>query len=213
MIGISRNLYVQIFKSFQTPFPAQIDIFFHLLLGELRISAKNFTFYWFWLGKIHHNGLSGMYFGFEVCQIQWHLSQISTISSFWKIKISSKNFTLCWFWLGKMHQNGLSGMYLGFEVCQIQWHRFQVSMISGSWKIKNFRQKLSHFVDFDWKKCIKMAWGVHIKGLRCAKSNGTCFKYLCNKQFLRNQNFRQKFHILLNLTAEKWIKMAWVALI
>ena len=125
--------------------------FFSFFVGGVKWTAKNFTFCWFWLGKMHHNGLSGMYLGFEVCQIQWHRIQVSMISGSWEIKISGKNFTFCWFWLGKMHQNGLSGMYLGFEMCQIQWHRFQV---------------------------------------------------LYNKWFLKNQNFRQKFHILLILTGK-----------
>ena len=79
---------------------------------------------------MHHNGLSGMYLGFEVCQIQWHRFQVSTISNSWKIKISGKNFTFCWFWLGKMHHNGLSGMYLGFEVCQMA--QDSISTISGN---------------------------------------------------------------------------------
>ena len=70
-------------------------------------------------------------------------------------------FTFCWFWLVKMHQNGLSGTYLGFKVCQIQWQRFWVSTISGSWKIK-FQAEISRFVDFDWEKCIEIAWVVHI---------------------------------------------------
>ena len=38
--------------------------------------------------------------------------------------------------------------------------------------------KILHFVDFDWEKCITMAWMVHILGLRCAKSNGMGFKSL-----------------------------------
>ena len=37
-----------------------------------------------------------------------------------------------------------------------------------------FQAKISHFVDFDWEKCIEMAWVVHIKGLRHAEFNGTC---------------------------------------
>ena len=50
---------------------------------KIKISAKNFTFCWFWLRKMHQNGLSGAYSGFETCQIQWHLFQVSTIRS-WK---------------------------------------------------------------------------------------------------------------------------------
>ena len=32
-------------------------------------TGKNFTFCWFWLGKMHWNGLSGAYGGFKACQI------------------------------------------------------------------------------------------------------------------------------------------------
>ena len=52
---------------------------------KITISGKNFTFCWFWLGKMHWNGLSGAYLGFKACQIQWHLFQVSMISSSWKI--------------------------------------------------------------------------------------------------------------------------------
>ena len=63
-------------------FPVQIDIFFQFFCqGELR-KQPNFTFCWFWLGKMHQNGLSGAYLGFKACQIQWHLLWVSTISMF-----------------------------------------------------------------------------------------------------------------------------------
>ena len=102
--------------------------------GELR-KQPNFTCCWFWLGKMHRNCLSGVYLGFEACQMQCHRFWVSVISSSWKITISGKNFTFGWFWQGKMHQNGLSGAYLGFKACQIQWHLLWVYLISGSWKI------------------------------------------------------------------------------
>ena len=31
----------------------------------------------------------------------------------------------------------------------------------------NKQPKISHFVNFDWEKCIKMAWVAHIEGLIC----------------------------------------------
>ena len=166
---------MQISSLFKHFFLVQIDGFFSFLSGGVKQTAKNFTFCWFWLGKMHQNGLSGTYLGFEVCQIQWHWFQVSTISGSWKITISGKNFTFCWFWLGKMHQNGLSGTYLGFEACWIQWQRFWVYMISGSWKItisgKNFT--------FCWFWLGKMHWnglsGAYL-GLRHAESNGTGFE-------------------------------------
>ena len=135
MIGIPKNLYVQICKPFQTLFSCSNWCFFHFLSGVVKETAKNFTFCWFWLGKMHQNGLSGAYLGFEAWQIQCQRFQVSAISGFWKIKISGKNLTFYWFWLRKMHRNGLTGTYLGFEVCWIQWHLFWGYMISCSWKM------------------------------------------------------------------------------
>ena len=115
----------------------QIDgFFFHFWLGGVKQTAKNFTFCWFWLGKMHWNGLSGAYLGFEACQIQWHGFWVYTISGSLKNHNFRQKFHILLILTGKMHWNGLSGAYLGFKACQIQWHLFQVSMISGSWKIK-----------------------------------------------------------------------------
>ena len=77
------------FQSFLNTFPCSNwrFFFFHFWSGWLKQTAKNFTFCWFWLGKMHHNGLSGAYLGFKACQIQWHLFHVSMISSSWKIKI------------------------------------------------------------------------------------------------------------------------------
>ena len=124
--------------------------------GQVKQTAKNFTFCWFWLGKMHWNGLSGTYLGFEACQIQWCRFQVSMISGSWNIKISGKNFTFCWFWLGKMHQNGLSGAY--FRVQGMPNPMALVSSLYDKWflKISKFQEKISAFC---WKwlgyKCIK----------------------------------------------------------
>ena len=128
------------FQAFSNTFPLfkLMGFFFSFFVRGVQQTAKNLTFCWFWMGKMHWNGLSGAYLGFEACQIQWHKFWVSMISGSWKITISGKNFTFCWFWLGKIHQNGLSGVYVVFKACWIQWHLFQVSMIRGSWKIKIF---------------------------------------------------------------------------
>ena len=138
--------------------------------------------------------------------------------------VNSQKFHILLILSGKMHWNGLSGAYLGFEVCQIQWHRFWVSMISGSWKIKIWGRNFT-FCWFWVAKCIEIAWVACIQGSRCAKFNGTAFS-LYDKWFVKNQNFRQTFHILLILTwknALKWLEwhvfrvqglpnaMAWVS--
>ena len=61
--------------------------FFQFFVRGSSGNSQNFIFCWFWLGKMHQNGLSGTYLGFEACQIQWHLLQVSTISSSWKMTI------------------------------------------------------------------------------------------------------------------------------
>ena len=120
-------------QAFANTFPcANWSFFFSLLSGRVQETAKISHFVDFDWEKMDWNSLSGAYLGFEVCQIQWHLLQVPTISGSWKITISGINFTFCWFWLGTMHWNCLSGAYLGFEACQIQYCRFWVSVISGS---------------------------------------------------------------------------------
>ena len=76
------------FKPFQT-FSCWIQCcmlcnFLWFLSGGVKSlqTAKIFTFCWFWVGKVHQNCLSGMYIGFDACQIQWHLFKVSTISQF-----------------------------------------------------------------------------------------------------------------------------------
>ena len=90
--------------------------FFSFFIGGLKWTGKNFPFCWFWLRKMHHNGLSGTYLGFEVCQIQWHSYQVSSISHSCEIKIWGKYFTFCWFWLEKSASEWL------------EWHIFEGAM-------------------------------------------------------------------------------------
>ena len=70
-------------------------------------NSQNFTFCWFWLGKMHQNCLSGAYSGFKACQIQWHLLQVSMISGSWKITILGDT-------LQKM---GFKTMKMGWDIC------------------------------------------------------------------------------------------------
>ena len=59
---------------------------------KIKISGKNCRFCWFWLGKMHLQWLEWhAYLGFKACWIQWHLFQVSTISSSWKIIILGGN--------------------------------------------------------------------------------------------------------------------------
>ena len=99
-----------------------------------------------------------------------------------------------------MHWNGLSGVYLGFKACQIQCHRFRVSAISGSWKItisgKNFT-----FVDFDWEKCIKIAWVVHIEGFKACQIQWHLLQVSMISRFMKNHNFRRH--------SRKWGSKPW----
>ena len=173
-------LYATTCLYFSNTFSLYKLMFLLFLSGGVQQMAKNFTFCWFWLGKIHRNGLSGAYIWFQACTIQWCMFQVSTISSFWKkIKISGKDFTFCWFWLGEMHQNGLSGVYLGFKA----WHSFQISTISGSWKIK-FKDTSS--IKWDSKPS---KWnGTHAAVLLVSHSTLTpCFRTLCLNFPVKNQ--------------------------
>ena len=67
----TQNLYVQIFKPFQTFFPIQIDIFSFFVRGS-SVNSQKFHILLILTGKMHGNALSGVYFGFKACQIQWH---------------------------------------------------------------------------------------------------------------------------------------------
>ena len=157
-----------------------------------------------------HNGLSGMYLGFELCQIQWHRYQVSTNKPFLWNQNFRQNLTFCWFWLENMHHNGLSGMYLGLRCAKSNGTCFKSLHLSNSQKIK-FSGKNFTYCWFWLGKCIKMAWVVCIRvwgGQPMAKDSS-----IYDKWFLRNKNFRQKFHILLIFDWEKCITMAWVACI
>ena len=78
------------FQAFLNTFSLFKLTFFNFLSGGVQETAINFTFCWFWLGKMHWNSLSGAYIGFKACQIQWHWFWVSMISSSWKIKISGE---------------------------------------------------------------------------------------------------------------------------
>ena len=61
--------------------------------------------------------------------------------------------------------------------------------------------KISHFVDFVWEKYITwLEW--HICRVQGMPNPMPQVLSLCDKQFLKNHNFRQKIHILLILTGK-----------
>ena len=91
----------------------KLTFFFKFFVKGVKPSVKFFTFCWFWLGKMHQNGLSGMYIGFQVCWIQWHWFGISTIGGFQKNPHLRRKVHVKW---GKNNQNGMGPMqqcYLG----------------------------------------------------------------------------------------------------
>ena len=60
---------------------------------------------------------------------------------------------------------------------------------------------ISHCLDFDWEKASKwLEW--HIFKVQGMPNPMLQVLSLCNKQFLKNHNFRQKFHILFILTGK-----------
>ena len=203
-------------RIFKHIFPVKIDIFyFFFLSGGVMHTAKNFTFCWFWLGKMHQNGFSGAYIGFEVWWILWYWFEVSTIRGSCKIKMSGKKkckmryksmkmeLDLCssapWvpFYPYTMFQNPMSNpscqksrkaiitqkvvVTQSSNIVHCYWHiqkpvsaKFQgfsntFSLLKLTFFIFFFCQgelctqpKISHFVDFDWAKCTKMALVVHI---------------------------------------------------
>ena len=88
-------------------------------------------------------------------------------------------FTFCWFWLGKMHQNGFSGVYLGFEACRIQCQN------------QNFRQKFHILLILTGKNDLKwLEW--HIFRVWSMPTPMALVLSLYNKLFLKNHNFRKQ---------------------
>ena len=94
-----------------------------------------------------------------------------------------------------------------FSLCKLTFFSFFVRGVKET-------AKISHFVDFDWENTLKLLeW--HIFRV-CGMLNPMLhISSLCDKWFLKNHNFRQKFHILLLLNCENgmghWSSPAWVA--
>ena len=68
--------------------------------------------------------------------------------------------------------------------------------------------KISHFIDFDWENALKWLER-HVCRVQGMPNPMLQVSSLCNTQLLKNQNFRQKFHILLILTGKnalKWLE-------
>ena len=90
--------------------------------------------------------------------------------------------------------------YIFFKA--VQNDRF-LHFLSGFLKLSK-QPKISHFVDFDWENALKwLEWCIfRVQGMPNPMAQVSS---LYDKWFLKNQNFRQKFHILLILTG----KMHW----
>ena len=65
-------------------------MFFQFFVRRRSGNSQNFTFCWFWLGKMHQNCLSGTYLGFKACQIQCCRFHVSAISGSWKSQFQAK---------------------------------------------------------------------------------------------------------------------------
>ena len=129
--------------------------------------------------------------------LEWHIFE--GLRSGAKVPVKSKwqKFDFLLFDLKKC-QNGLSGTYLGSKACRMQWHRFPTikSKISG----KNFT-----FCWFWLRKMHQNGLSGMYLGFEVCQIQWHWVSSLYNKQFLKNQNFRQKFHLILT---EKCIIMA-----
>ena len=130
---------------------------------------------------------------FRVWGVPNPMAQVSSIYDKWFLKNQNfrQKFHILLILTGKNASKWLEWcMYLGFEMCQIQWHRFQVSTISIPEKSK-FQAKISHFVDFDWEKCIIMAWVAHIRVWGVPNPMAQVSS-IYDKWFLKNQNVRRE---------------------
>ena len=124
------------FQAFlNTFFPVQIDIFFIFCQGELSKQAKILHFIDFDWEKMHQNGLSGVYLGFEECQIHWCSFWVSTISGSWKIKISVKNFHILLILTWKNALEWL-GWYI-FRIQDMSNPKEHVSSLYNKWLLKS----------------------------------------------------------------------------
>ena len=125
------------------------------------------------------------------------------ISGSWKIKIWGKYFTFCWFWLGKMHQNGLSGTYLGSR--HVPNPMAQVSSLYVKWFLKNqnFRQKFHILLILTGKNASKwLQWC--ILSVRGMLNPMALVSSLYDKWFLKNQNFQRQVSIKWGYKPSKW---------
>ena len=136
--------YMCKFSSLSNTFSiVQIDGFFYFLSGGVKQTAKNFTFCWFWLGKMHQNGLSGTYLGFEVCQIQWHRFWVYTISGSMKNHNFRQKFHILLILTGK---NALK--WLEWCIFRVQGMLNPMALVSSlydKWFLKNqnFRRQVA----------------------------------------------------------------------
>ena len=78
--------------------------------------------------------------------------------------------------------------------CQIQWHFFRMQYLDHP-EVNQIQTKISHFVDFDWEKCIKIAHMVHFR-VQGMPNTVALVASLHDKWFMKNHNFRR--HIAEN---------------
>ena len=78
-------------------------------------------------------------------------------------------------------------------------------------RVQQFQAKISHFVDFDWEKCIKMAWVVtYLRFEACCQIHCALVSSLYNKWFTDKSQFQAKISHFVDFDWEKCIEMAWV---
>ena len=116
--------------------PLKLTFFFIFVMGSYANSQK-FHILLILTEKINQNCLSGMYIGFEACQIQWCWFWEILSSSIWskhlcvflrnkygfQIGNAIKKYKLC-FDQEEMLKTAWYSMHLIFWTCWFQWHRF-----------------------------------------------------------------------------------------
>ena len=166
-------------------------MFFHFLSGGVKQTAKNFTSCWFWLGKMHQNGLSGSYLGLEACQIQWCRFQVSMISDSPKNQSFRLKVYILLILTGKNASKWLE--WFIFRAWAMPNPMVQISSLYDKWFLKNqsFRQKVYILLILTGKNaskwlewCIFKVWGM--------PNPMALVLSLYNKWFLKNQNLRRQ---------------------
>ena len=130
-----------------------------------------------------------------------HISR-KTIITQKVLDTQSFNIVHCDWYIQKTYMCRFSSLFEHFFPVQID---FFLNFLSEEF---SKQPKISHFVDFDWENVLKWL-ELCVFRVQGVPNPMAQVLSLYDKCFLKNQNFRQKFHILLILTGKnalKWLE-------